>query len=86
MSLDFNNFVEKVRTIMLRFISFGSGSSGNCYYIYTDTDSLMIDVGIGIRTLKKHLKNYGVKLTDMKYLVWYLLTKWTEQVLISTEL
>lgn len=69
MSLDFNNFVEKVRTIMLRFISFGSGSSGNCYYIYTDTDSLMIDVGIGIRTLKKHLKNYGIKLTDIRHLL-----------------
>jgi phosphoribosyl 1,2-cyclic phosphodiesterase len=69
MSLDFNNFVKKVRTIMLRFISFGSGSSGNCYYIYTDTDSLMIDVGIGIRTLKKHLKNYGVKLTDIRHLL-----------------
>jgi len=69
MSLVFNNFVEKVRTIMLRFISFGSGSSGNCYYIYTDTDALMIDVGLGTRTLKKHLKNYGIKLTDIHHLL-----------------
>ena len=51
---------------MLRFISFGSGSSGNCYYLYTDTDSIMIDVGVGIRTLKKHFQNYGLRFEDVK--------------------
>ena len=40
---------------MLRFISFGSGSSGNCYYLYTETDSLIIDAGVGIRSLKKDI-------------------------------
>lgn len=45
---------------MLNFISFGSGSSGNCYYLYTATDGLIIDTGIGIRTLKKHFRNYGL--------------------------
>lgn len=44
---------------MLRFISFGSGSSGNCYCLYTDTDALLIDCGLGIRTLKKYFRNYG---------------------------
>ena len=43
---------------MLRFISFGSGSSGNCYFLYTDTDGLLIDIGVGIRTLKKEFKDY----------------------------
>lgn len=38
---------------MLKFISFGSGSSGNCYYLYTDTDSILIDVGVGIRIIEK---------------------------------
>ena len=37
---------------MLKFISFGSGSSGNCYYLSTATDALMIDIGVGLRTLK----------------------------------
>lgn len=45
---------------MLRFISFGSGSSGNCYLLFTDTDCLMIDCGVGIRTLKKHFNQYGI--------------------------
>ena len=50
-----NNFVllQKIITKMLKFISFGSGSSGNCYYLYTDTDGLIIDIGVGLRTLKK---------------------------------
>lgn len=47
---------------MLKFISFGSGSSGNCYLLFTETDALLIDVGVGIRVLKKHFRNYGLKL------------------------
>ena len=47
---------------MLKFLSFGSGSSGNCYLLFTDTDCLMIDCGVGIRTLKKHFHNYGLQL------------------------
>ncbi len=47
---------------MLKFLSFGSGSSGNCYLLYTDTDCLMIDCGVGIRSLKKHFYNYGLQM------------------------
>lgn len=51
---------------MLKFISFGSGSSGNCYYLYTETGGLMIDVGIGTRTLKKYFSDYGLSLSDIQ--------------------
>ena len=47
---------------MLKFISFGSGSSGNCYMLYSATDGLLIDSGIGTRTIKKRLKDYGLTL------------------------
>lgn len=47
---------------MLNFITFGSGSSGNCYYLYTEEESLMIDVGVGTRSLKKYFKEYGLHL------------------------
>lgn len=47
---------------MLKFISLGSGSSGNCYYLTTGTDGLFIDVGVGIRSLKKHLLNNGIRI------------------------
>lgn len=51
---------------MLKFLSFGSGSSGNCYYLFTDKEGILIDTGIGIRLLKKGFYNYGLKLTDIK--------------------
>ena len=54
---------------MLRFISFGSGSSGNCYYLFTETDSIIIDVGVGIRSLKKHFRNYGLRFEDVHHIL-----------------
>lgn len=50
---------------MLKFISFGSGSSGNCYFLYTEKDGLLIDVGIGIRALKKHFRDFGLTLPQI---------------------
>ena len=54
---------------MLKFISFGSGSSGNCYYLSTATDGLLIDIGVGIRTLKKHAKEYGINLASVHHIL-----------------
>lgn len=51
---------------MLKFISFGSGSSGNCYYFSTGSEGLLIDAGVGIRTLKKYLHDYNIKLDEIK--------------------
>ena len=45
---------------MFKFISFGSGSCGNCYYLYTENDGLLIDVGVGTRSLKKSFGDYGL--------------------------
>ena len=53
---------------MLRFISFGSGSSGNCYFLYTGNDGLMIDAGVGIRTLKKYFRDYGLNMSQVHHL------------------
>lgn len=36
----------------IRFISLASGSSGNCYYLGTEKYGILIDAGIGIRTIK----------------------------------
>lgn len=54
---------------MLRFISFGSGSCGNCYYIYTEKFGILIDVGVGIKKLKKHFIDYGLSLKSVKYIL-----------------
>ncbi|MEI8272165.1 MAG: MBL fold metallo-hydrolase [Paludibacter sp.] len=44
----------------LRFQSFGSGSSGNCYFIGNASSGLLIDAGIGVRTIRKNLRNLGL--------------------------
>lgn len=49
----------------MTFISFGSGSSGNCYYLSTGTDALIIDIGVGIRSLKREFTDYGISLSSI---------------------
>lgn len=44
----------------LRFQSFGSGSSGNCYFIGNASSGILIDAGLGVRSIRKHLKNIGL--------------------------
>ncbi len=44
----------------LKFISLASGSSGNSYYIGTETYGILIDAGIGVRTIKKTLKDNNI--------------------------
>ena len=54
---------------MLKFISFGSGSSGNCYWLTTGTDTLLIDIGVGLRGLKKACRDYGVSLSQIHHVL-----------------
>lgn len=51
---------------MLKFISFGSGSSGNCYLLKSDNTTIMLDSGVGVRTLKKYFHDYGLSLADVR--------------------
>lgn len=51
---------------MLHFVSFGSGSSGNCSLLFTETENILIDSGVGVRSLKKHFKNYGMNLQNVQ--------------------
>ena len=50
---------------MIKFLSIGSSSSGNCYYLATDNIQILIDAGVGMRTLKSTLKEKGIMLTDI---------------------
>ena len=49
----------------IKFISLASGSSGNCYYLGTDKHGILIDAGIGIRTIKKNLKEINLSLSNV---------------------
>ena len=62
------NFAWKSKK-MLKFISFGSGSCGNCYYLSNDEDALLIDAGVGIRRLKKYVREYGVRTSIIRGLL-----------------
>lgn len=44
----------------LRFLSLASGSSGNCYYLGNREYGILIDAGIGVRTIKKALKEKDI--------------------------
>jgi phosphoribosyl 1,2-cyclic phosphodiesterase len=50
----------------MKFISFASGSSGNCYYLHAEGCSILIDLGLGIRTFKKTYKDYGCSFGDIQ--------------------
>lgn len=50
----------------IRFISLASGSSGNCYYLGTANTGILIDAGIGIRTIKKSLKEISISLESIQ--------------------
>lgn len=51
--------------------SFGSGSSGNCYYFGTPYQGVLIDAGISARTIQKHLREMGL---DFKNIMGVLIT------------
>lgn len=50
---------------MIEFLCLGSGSSGNSYLIKSAETSILIDAGLGIRSLKKSLKEYGFSLDNL---------------------
>ncbi|MCQ2257322.1 MAG: MBL fold metallo-hydrolase [Bacteroidaceae bacterium] len=53
----------------LTFLSIGSGSCGNCYCLSTDDDAILIDCGVSLRSLKKYLNEYGVKVGKIRGLL-----------------
>ncbi len=54
---------------MFQFISFGSGSSGNCYLILNEQGGLFIDVGVGLRALKRHCNDANIDLKKAQYIL-----------------
>lgn len=54
---------------MFQFICLGSGSSGNCYCLFTNNDGLMIDAGLGIRNIKRSFKEQGLSLSRIHHIL-----------------
>lgn len=51
---------------LLYFMSFGSGSSGNCSYLGTRSGGLLIDAGIKPDTVEQGLASAGLGMRDVK--------------------
>ncbi|MDE7152912.1 MAG: MBL fold metallo-hydrolase [Muribaculaceae bacterium] len=49
-----------------RFISFGSGSSGNCAYLGNNDDGILIDAGVSPDTVIPQLKRRGIDPTAIR--------------------
>lgn len=57
----------------LIFRSFGSGSSGNCYYLGTRERGILIDAGISARSIQRSLREMGLELSP-HYIMGVLIT------------
>lgn len=51
------------------FISFGSGSSGNCTYIGTREEGVLVDAGVAGDTVSKGLKDNGLSMDNVKAII-----------------
>ncbi len=49
----------------MRFVSFSSGSSGNCIYTGTDDTHILIDAGISSKRIEKSLSEVGLSPSDV---------------------
>jgi phosphoribosyl 1,2-cyclic phosphodiesterase len=50
----------------LYFTSLNSGSNGNCYYVGTQTDAVLVDVGLSCRETEKRMKQLGLQMKTVK--------------------
>ena len=57
---------EVSATDRLMFVSFGSGSSGNCAYIGTRSQGLLIDAGVAPETVKKLMADNGLDYNSIR--------------------
>ena len=49
----------------MQFISFSSGSSGNCYLLKSSGGTLLLDAGLSPRKVKQYLSACGLSLSDI---------------------
>ena len=49
----------------MKFVSFSSGSCGNCYLLLGPSSGIMIDAGVGFRRVKKELDALGLSLENI---------------------
>lgn len=65
-----NNIIEAPAMVsdlpLFRFISFGSGSSGNCAFVGNEHGGVLIDAGVDEKTVFESLKAHGISPEEIK--------------------
>lgn len=59
----------KTTTDRLNFISFGSGSSGNCAYLGDGEQGILIDAGVDSDTVVAELRRHGIRMESVKGII-----------------
>lgn len=54
---------------MLTLFSFSTGSCGNCLYVSNGTEALLVDAGVGIRTIKRTATEHGLDMSALRGLL-----------------
>lgn len=54
---------------MKRFITLSSGSNGNCYCLSSEDHTILIDAGIGVRTIKKRLADHDIDIRSVEMIL-----------------
>lgn len=52
--------------VQLQFLSLSSGSSGNCYFVGSSEEGILVDAGISARRIRKILEEIGVGLPQIR--------------------
>lgn len=53
----------------IRFMSFGSGSSGNCSYVGDNSGGFLIDAGVDPQKVEESLKSKGIDMTKVRGII-----------------
>lgn len=61
----FDSWKQAYSFMKLKFFSLCSGSSGNCFYLGTSSYGILIDSGIGIRSVRKILRERGIAIESV---------------------
>ena len=52
----------------LYLASINSGSNGNCYYVGTSTEAILVDAGISCREIEKRMERLGLQASSVRAL------------------
>lgn len=50
----------------LSFASLNSGSNGNCYYLASDEDAVLIDAGLSCREIERRMRRMGLSMDKLR--------------------